>query len=273
MYDLPTVVAFVVTNATRLVVLYWDIALTLVNWIAPNKRSHVVQTGNPGKRWGEYIAPQDGDSRSACPALNAMANHGILPRDGRNIKFTELSRTVRETYNIAETFSFVVSNFSAGMLGKAFEGGACDLADLNLHNGIEHDASLTRQDAFNQRDQGKPDAELVEELLNSATGSGRGGKPKLTIENLSWYMANRRTDAKASNPQYSLSFPHRLFGFVNTSFLLTVFDGDVGNLHDFLLEERLPEAWEPACRERMGVSLLKIAGKGIKVEIGAMFGP
>ena len=30
-----------------------------------------------------YQAPGPDDSRSPCPALNALANHGYLPRDGK----------------------------------------------------------------------------------------------------------------------------------------------------------------------------------------------
>ena len=34
----------------------------------------------------EYEAPGPNDSRSPCPALNTLANHGYLPRDGKNIR-------------------------------------------------------------------------------------------------------------------------------------------------------------------------------------------
>jgi hypothetical protein len=68
---------------------------------------------------------------------------GILPRDGRNISFKELNRTVRATFNFAPTFCFFVPNYAADMLNKKYSKDTFDLADLNLHNGIEHDASLT----------------------------------------------------------------------------------------------------------------------------------
>ena len=32
-----------------------------------------------------YQVPGPNDSRSPCPALNALANHGYLPRDGKDI--------------------------------------------------------------------------------------------------------------------------------------------------------------------------------------------
>jgi hypothetical protein len=57
----------------------WDVVLTLYNLVTPNlAKGKVVPAGQPGAGgiWPEYIPPKDGDSRSACPALNAMANHG-----------------------------------------------------------------------------------------------------------------------------------------------------------------------------------------------------
>ncbi|KAF8065024.1 Chloroperoxidase [Lyophyllum atratum] len=273
--SLSSVVAFVTTNTTRLVILIWDITLTLINLLVPAKRlGHVIPAGHPGAggKWPKYIAPADSDSRSACPALNAMANHGILPRDGRNIKFSELSRATHTTFNFAETFCFVVCNFSAGMLSKTYDKGTCDLADLNMHNGIEHDASLTRDDAVHQPDQGKPYTPFVEELLHCATGKDENGQPKLTARDLSYFMAKRRVEAQKTNPQYSFTMFHRAFSFLNTSFLLTGYGGRVGDLQKLLIEERLPEGWEPACRQRMGVTLSRLAVTGVQVELGADFG-
>jgi hypothetical protein len=73
---------------------------------------------------------------------------GILPRDGKNISFPELYSTVRATYNFAPSFCFFVPNFAARMLNKSYKKDKIDLADLDFHNGIEHDASLTREFFF-----------------------------------------------------------------------------------------------------------------------------
>jgi hypothetical protein len=57
----------------------WDIILTIFNSVTPNyKPGHVIPQGKVGfnGEWPEYVAPKEGDSRSACPALNALANHG-----------------------------------------------------------------------------------------------------------------------------------------------------------------------------------------------------
>ena len=60
----------------------WDAALTIYNFVTPKlAKGKVIPEGHPGAggKWPEYIPPKEGDSRSACPALNAMANHGVHP--------------------------------------------------------------------------------------------------------------------------------------------------------------------------------------------------
>jgi hypothetical protein len=146
--------------------------------------------------------------------LNAMANHGILPHDGKNISFKELNTKVRQTFNFAASFCFFVPNFSARFLNKSYSTDQFDLADLNLHadNAIEHDASLTRQDVALVADQGKPDLELVDELLKEAKGKMPDGSPKLTVPDLSRALSRRRADARKTNPEYTESFFHNMFG-------------------------------------------------------------
>jgi hypothetical protein len=73
---------------------------------------------------------------------------GILPRDGKNISFPEMTNTVRATYNFSPTFSFFVPNYAARTLNKSYGKDRFDLADLDFHNGIEHDASLLREFSF-----------------------------------------------------------------------------------------------------------------------------
>jgi len=267
---MSSIASVIIENIARLVVLGWDVSLTIINVLTPNRPvGHVIPKGSPGARgkWPEFIAPGKGDSRSACPALNAMANHGILPRDGRGISFRELNRACRTTYNFAPTFCFVVPNFSAKMLKRNYWRDTFDLAELNLHNGIEHDASLTRQDAADQPDQSKPDPNLVQELLSSATGKDTNGTPKLTLEDLSGFTAKRRADSMASNSRYAISLFHKMFGSTNTSFLVTLFGGRVDQLHELLIAERIPDGWEPAVRKRMGFTISSFAPSALKVEL------
>ncbi|KAJ7857352.1 Chloroperoxidase [Mycena leptocephala] len=230
----------------------WDAWLTLVNLVTPNRKvGSVVPHGSAGfgGKWPDFVPPKEGDSRSCCPALNAMANH-----DGRNIRFTDMTQTIRTTFNFAPTFCLFVPTFAANMLGKNYNKDTFDLAELNLHNGIEHDGSLTRQDVKYDPDQGKPYLPFIHELLASATGKDKDGNQILTPADLSRYSGKRRAGARATNPDFTLDKFHKMFGSANSSTLLTIFGGKVPDLEPLLIEERIPEGWESKIRSRMGLT-------------------
>ena len=48
-------------------------------------------------------------------------------------------------YNFAPTFCTFVPKYAADMLGKNYQKDTFDLSELDLHNGIEHDASFCRE--------------------------------------------------------------------------------------------------------------------------------
>ena len=144
-------------------IMTWDLFLTLGNLVSFSRPvGKVTPEGHPGYGgyWPEYKPPQEGDSRCSCPALNAMANHGNVPtffflllahsllgiisRSGRGIRFTELTSQIRPTYNFGASFCSFVPHYAAQMLNRNYNEDTFDLHELDLHNGIEHDASLTR---------------------------------------------------------------------------------------------------------------------------------
>lgn len=67
---------------TDLFVMTWDLWLAALNILLPkHKAGRVVPSGVPGHngKWPKYIAPGEGDSRSACPMLNAMVRPSAMP--------------------------------------------------------------------------------------------------------------------------------------------------------------------------------------------------
>ncbi|THV02274.1 Cloroperoxidase [Dendrothele bispora CBS 962.96] len=261
----------VVSLFQNIFVFSWDAILAIINLVTPRLKSgHVVPKGCPGERgkWPEYIAPKEGDSRCACPALNALANHGILPRNGRNITFKEMNRACNTVYNFAGSFTYFVPNYAANMLKKKYSKDVFDLEEISLHNGIEHDASLCRQDVYFNKDQGKPHLPYINELLASASGKTADGTPLLTLDDLARYSAKRRVESKASNPEFSLAFIHKMFGSSNSSTLLTIFGGHVPSIRTMLVEERIPDGWESCIKDRKGLTFAKFNLTVFKVESG-----
>ena len=103
---------------------------------------------------------------------------------------------------------------------------------------------------------------------------------------MSQILGKRRAEAQATNPQYSMSFFHRVFGSAkyvalphlvrivqltptpSSSTLLTIFGGRVDDLRTVLLEERLPEDWESRVRKPFGLTMLAFNFTVLPVELG-----
>lgn len=86
------------------------------------------------------------DLRSPCPALNALANHDIIPHDGRNLTVPMLVKAFGESMNISEDFITFVGNGALKLAPDKGASGSFNLQDISIHGGMEHDASLSRKD-------------------------------------------------------------------------------------------------------------------------------
>ncbi|PRP76824.1 hypothetical protein PROFUN_14864 [Planoprotostelium fungivorum] len=107
-------------------------------------------------------------SRSPCPMLNSLANHGMLPRDGRNITADMFADALKKYLNVQWAFWWVVADTAI----KAVKPGATaiDLHDLALHNGIQHDAALTRNDMGQGEFYTRVNMTLVKQLTQMNNG-------------------------------------------------------------------------------------------------------
>ena len=131
----------------------------------------------------------------------------MIPRNGKNIRFTELADAIPRVYNLSPTFAFFLTSYAASVLRRNYGTDRLDLSDIDAHNCIEHDASLTRVDTIEDLDQGKIAQALVDEIVKSGTGPDGN----LTIADMSCLLGKRRVDAKRRNSQFSLAPIHKLF--------------------------------------------------------------
>ncbi|KAI0752687.1 Cloroperoxidase [Daedaleopsis nitida] len=245
----------------------WDFALLLFNFVTPDlPAGHVIPEGRPGHggEWPKYAPPSDGDSRSPCPGLNAMANHGIIPRNGKGIKFAELHTAIQQTYNVSAPFAHFLPRGAAQLLTRDLAHDTFDLSDVSVHNMIEHDASFCRDDIVYDVHQTTIAAPVLNDMLSSGTGAGGN----LTTADLSRFLGKRRVQCRTENPQFSLSLSQKFIGSTNAAFVYKVFGGIVSDLHAFLLEERLPNGWEPRVRHRAGLTMLEINKTIGQIEFG-----
>jgi len=233
----------------------WDTILTLINPLLPRKRQIALT-------WNEYVPPKPTDSRSPCPALNALCNHGILPHDGKDISFKQLADAVHTHYNFSTTFCKFVCSYIAGLLQKNYND-KIELSAIGTHNCIEHDGSLFRGDTYFQPDQAAPATDLIQDFFSST----KDGKT-VTAADCSRAITNRFTHSARNNPHFSLGGIHPFFSCSNASTLMVIMGGKIEVLEPFLLEERIPEGWSSANRSRLGLTMGRFNLTVLRVLLG-----
>jgi len=95
--------------------------------------------------WTKWRAPESGEVRSPCPVLNSLANHGVLPRDGKGITKEMAVKALTSAINLDADLAKIFAG--AGLTTNPdAHAHSFDLNHLSRHGLIEHDVSLTRDD-------------------------------------------------------------------------------------------------------------------------------
>ncbi|ETI33254.1 hypothetical protein F441_19928 [Phytophthora nicotianae CJ01A1] len=176
--------------------------------------------------------------RSPCPALNALANHGHLSRDGQGITKDQIGSALKSVLNQGD-------DAVVALLASLPE--TIALSDLSQHNVWDHDASLVHTDAHFGRDPAEVNITLANDLLNRGKASN-----KLGVNEVGNAYKDRRQAGKPYEPKYSLSDAQKTQSYSQGAGLLLVFGAKNGEsvsldvARSFLVEERIPDGWKPA---------------------------
>ncbi|KAK1940070.1 Aromatic peroxygenase [Phytophthora citrophthora] len=172
--------------------------------------------------------------RSPCPALNVLANHGYIPRDGKVITPRLLQKSLVKVYNLDPT----LAEFLVSTLPDQFT-----LADLGVHNFVEHDASLIHDDSWTGGDPSSINTTLAANLLS------RGDKDhRLTRTTLASFRREREVSSAANTPNFNEMFTaeRALTAYSEAAVLLLVLGEEsmsisVDDASAFLVDERIPD--------------------------------
>ncbi|KAG7377252.1 hypothetical protein PHYBOEH_000978 [Phytophthora boehmeriae] len=176
--------------------------------------------------------------RSPCPALNTLANHGYLSRDGKDLTPDIIIQAIVQVYNLDAALAEVL----VSPLADRFT-----LADLGEHNVIEHDASLVHDDAWKGGDPSYVNATLVSNLLSRSNEA-----QQLSKEALAAHRREREAESTATTSDFeqTFTFQRALISYSESAIMLLVM-GDHGtstlsvdHAHSFLMEERIPDDYE-----------------------------
>jgi len=232
---------------------------------------------SPPLQKGQFQPASPTDLRSACPVVNALANHGYIPRDGRNVSYDEIktamsqlgiASTVRTTLAyganlehvdklqmgfwafLANPFAYYLRPLGLRNHGQLDSRGekCLNLDQLNRHGAVEHDVSLSRRD-FAQGDNHSKQEDLIAKMINAASD----GKV-LTTEDFAKLRAQRLEQQKRDNPELVFGSLQQTMAYGEAAFIQMTFglgypkyDVPVDRLKALFDEERLPreEGWKP----------------------------
>ncbi|KAJ6460577.1 Cloroperoxidase [Mycena sanguinolenta] len=187
------------------------------------------------------MKPKATDVRSPCPGLNTLANHGYLPRTGRNITIPMIVDAASNVYNMDA--GPILPAAKSGLL-SGDEVVSLSLDALKVHGLIEHDASISRGDvAFG-------DNLTFNETLFTVLADANPGVDYYNVTSAGQVMHARLADSVARNPNLILrsgesAFYLGIMGDPLTGVAKKEF------VQIFFREERLPiaEGWtKPATR-------------------------
>ncbi|KAI9465870.1 Cloroperoxidase [Lactarius psammicola] len=190
----------------------------------------------------EWIHKKPGDVRSPCPALNTLANHGYLPRDGKQLTAPILIHALQEGYGLSTPLAHFLVHGGIFLLGQK---GAFGLNDLARHNRIEHDASLVHDDTKGRDEYApiSPSSNMVMNLLAQAEDGH-----VLTAEDVARARVERESQCPVLNNLHAeiargeMAIALGLFGQENADHQEGV---PLDMLREWLVDERLPEGWKP----------------------------
>jgi hypothetical protein len=152
--------------------------------------------------------------------LNALANHGYLPRDGLNIDQDQVLTALNLSVNfVADSLVGVVqAALSTSTTGNS---STFNLADTAEHNVIEHDGSLSRDDLYFGDN-------LDFNAAIWATTAAQFTDDVISIETAAKARAARVAADSKVNPQFELPDALLQNSYFETSLYLLTF-GDITN--------------------------------------------
>ncbi|KAF2868647.1 Chloroperoxidase [Massariosphaeria phaeospora] len=170
--------------------------------------------------------------------MNTLANHGYLPRDGRNITKENAANALKAALNFDGALASLMFD-QAVIVNPEPNATFFTLDHLNQHNVLEHDASMSRSDAFFGNNH------VYNETIFNQTRQ-YWTAPMLNATMLANGKLARQIESRAFNPNYTFTKSTEEFSIGEVCAPIIAFgDVDAGTVNRTLVEylfenERLP---------------------------------
>ncbi|KAF8146848.1 Chloroperoxidase [Mycena galopus ATCC 62051] len=197
--------------------------------------------GNAPDAAHPFIAPGPNDQRG--PAMNTLANHGYIPRNGI-ASFEEMTLALMEAFNMELLFgaNLVANNMLTRgnpFIDKLSIGGVSPLVPplpgnidgpvtggIAKHGRFEGDASMTRADAFIGDNRDFQDILYDLDLLQLGKFGDDGPDGESTVFNVPTLIGIKKQNImmdQAANPEFEFAARRMNAAYAQASFLVNVF--------------------------------------------------
>ncbi|RMZ87691.1 hypothetical protein DV736_g5085, partial [Chaetothyriales sp. CBS 134916] len=219
--------------------------------------------------WGNWAPPGEGDVRSPCPAVNALANHHLLPHNGKGIT-KDMVKDALTNPQIIHLSPLIASVFATGAIAANPDHGAhtFDLNQVDKHGYIEHDVSLSRND-YDLGDNASFDQDKWATMFKIY---GEENGSTVAYEYASKARYSRVRESKEAHEQAKKPFRYGIkegiLSYGETALWVNLLGKDgvvpLEHLRIFFEEERFPyaEGWRPPAetitQQKMNKTMLKL---------------
>lgn len=218
----------------------------------------------------EYIKGDSVLNRSPCPAINTVANHGFVNRDGMSVRNTDLAAALTEVFGVDVSFSLgaMEAQKEAGLPVTENGDGTFNIDLFSWYGQFDHEASLLRKDPSAEEPQPQFDQDLFDDLA-SLSEDGE----TITKEMLAEHQQNQIKASRTSLPD---SFDIPVTGLGQQATVTMLFGNDdnletasLDFIKSFYDENRIPDGYLP--RQERGVPLLLSADDTVSGDVLGFF--
>ncbi|KAF7310009.1 Cloroperoxidase [Mycena indigotica] len=203
-----------------------------------------------------FVAPGPNDQRGPCPAMNTLANHGYIPRNGI-ATFEEITIAMMEAFNIELLFGATMVSNNMLTRGNPFVNKISigETGGIAKHGRFEGDASITRADALIGDNRNFQDRLYDLDLLQLGKFGDNGVEGNNTVWNIDALIAMKRQNiAMDQAANRGFQFPPRRFNAALTqaAFILNVFangttkEASLSTIGSFFRNQTFPANWHRA---------------------------
>ncbi|KAJ7609771.1 Chloroperoxidase [Mycena polygramma] len=225
-----------------------------------------------------FIAPGPNDMRGPCPAMNTLANHGYISRNGITT-FEEIVLGSAEAFNTDRDMSSGLAALNMLTRGNIFVnkisiGGISPLVPplpgqidgpvtqgIAAHGRVEGDASMTRSDVHIGDNRNFNQTLWDEDLAQLAKFGDDGPDGPATVFNLQTLIEMKRQNLESDqilDPKFALTIRRWNAALSTPALIMTVFANGTTKLAtkrvitSFFMNQTFPENWHRAAAPALG---------------------